>query len=288
MRTILWTVVLVAVFPVTLRAQETGAPPDAVTAAIAAPEPRTARGPLVASAELGSLAVISHRIQFGRDATYLNLRSQGGQDNLYFNMKFALDMSLAARHRVVALYQPLDIVSEERLRRDLVTDEVTFPAGTPMRFRYGFPFYRLSYLYDAVDNESTRLGFGGSLQIRNATIDFSSLDGALARSSRDIGPVPLLKVVWERRPSARLWYGAEIDGIYAPISYINGSDTEVKGALVDANVRIGRPIHETADVYLNLRYLAGGAVGASDGTDADYVRNWLQFGILAIGFRFNP
>lgn len=287
MRTLLLAV-LVVLFPVSVRAQEVGVSPAAATAAVTAPGARAARGPLVASAELGSLAVLSHRIQFGRDGTYFNLRSRGGQDNLYFNMKFALDLSLTARQRVIALYQPLEIVSEEPLRHDLVTDEVTFPAGTPMRYQYAFPFYRLSYLYDVIDNESTRLGFGGSLQIRNATINYSSLDGTLARSSRDIGPVPLLKVVWERRPSARWWYGTEIDGIYAPVSYINGSDNEVTGALVDANVRIGRPFHETADIYLNLRYLGGGATGSSDETEADYVRNWLQFGILAVGFRFNP
>lgn len=290
MRAIVWAVVFVALAPQSLHAQEVGVPPEAVTEAVASPGTRSVRGPLVASAEMGSLGVISHRLQFGRDGTYFNLRSQGGQDNLYFNLKFALDLSLSARQRVIALYQPLEIVSEERLRRDLVTDEITFPAGTPMRFQYGFPFYRLSYLYDWIDNKSTRFSLGGSLQIRNATIHLASLDGTLARASRDVGPVPLVKVVWERRPSSRLWYGTEVDGIYAPISYFNGSDNEVRGALLDANIRVGRPFHETADIYLNLRYLGGGAVGTSDKTATrdGYVRNWLQFGILAVGFRFNP
>lgn len=277
MRTLVCVIVLGILFPSVLFARN-------------AETPGPGGGPLVASAELGSLAVLSHRIQFGRNATYFNFRSEGGQDTLYFNVKLALDVAMTERHHVVALYQPLEILSEERLRKDLVTDEITFPAGTPMRFVYGFPFYRLSYLYDLIDREATRLRIGGSLQVRNATIRFASLDGTLARTSSDVGPVPLLKLVWERRPSPHWWFGTEIDGIYAPISYLNGSDTEVKGALVDANLRVGKPFHETADIYLNLRYLAGGAVGTSDerAPRDGYVRNWLQFGIVGIGFRFNP
>ncbi len=256
-----------------------------------APEPvtggagyREARGPLEATAELGALAVFSHRIQFGRGGTDFNLRGDGGQENLYFNTKLALDLTLGENHHIIALYQPLELVTEERIRNDLVVDEVTFPAGTPMRFTYGFPFYRLSYLYDLVRSERTRLALGGSLQIRNATIYFESLDGTLLRTSNDIGPVPLVKALWERRLGSTWWLGAEADGIYAPVSVLNGSDSDVKGALLDANLRIGRPFHEAADIYLNLRYLGGGAEGESD----EYVRNWLHFGIAAIGFRLRP
>lgn len=273
------------------QALDVATPPESATEAVPPADAETARGPLVAVAELGSLAVISHRIQFGRNATYFDYRADGGQDTLYFNVKLALDLALSEKHHVLALYQPLELLTEERLDRDLVTDEVVFPAGTPMRFTYGFPFYRVSYLYDLVENRQARFALGGSLQIRNATIGFASLDGTLSRTRRDVGPVPLLKAVYERRLSERWWYGIEADGIYAPISYLNGSDTEVKGALIDANLRVGRPFHETADIYLNLRYLAGGAVGASNdkrGPNDGYVRNWLQFGIVAIGFRLNP
>jgi hypothetical protein len=248
------------------------------------------RGPLVATAELGSLAVLSHTVQFGKNGTELNYRTEGGQDNLYFNIKLALDLELAKRHHIIALYQPLELVTEERLDTDLIVDEVTFPADTPMRFTYGFPFYRASYLYDFVQNDTTRFAFGGSLQIRNANIAFASQDGTLLKTNRDLGPVPLLKAVWEQQPSPSWWYGAEVDGIYAPISYLNGSDTEVKGALLDANLRIGTPFSKEADIYLNLRYLAGGATGTSDEEPPSdgYVDNWLHFGIAAIGFRLNP
>ena len=250
----------------------------------------TGPGRLVATAELGALAVLRHRIQLGREGTELNYRTEGGQENLYFNMKLALDLRLGERHHVIALYQPLTIVSEEVTRQDLIVDDVTFPAGTPMQFRYGFPFYRLSYLYDVIQDDHRRLGLGGSLQIRNADITFGSLDGELLRTTRDIGPVPLLKALWEHHPSPDWWYGAEVDGIYAPVSYLNGSDNEVTGALVDANLRVGRPFHEMADIYLNLRYLAGGAVGQSEERPPrdGYVRNWLHFGIVGIGFRLHP
>lgn len=276
-------------FPSGTTATVAGAITAPARAPVLAAPPPTPR-PLVATAELGSLAVLSHRVQFGRDGTDFDYVADGGQDNLYFNVKLALDLALGDKHHLIALYQPLELVTEERLNKTLIVDEVRFRAGTPMRFQYGFPFYRLSYLYDVVDSDDARLGLGGSLQIRNATITFASLDGDTLRTAYDIGPVPVLKVLWEQKLKSPWWYGAEVDGIYAPISYLNGSENEVKGALVDANLRIGRPFHEAADIYFNLRYLAGGAVGTSEATPPrdGYVSNWLHFGIAAIGFRLNP
>ena len=108
-----------------------------------------------------------------------------------------------------------------------------------MRFVYKFPFYRVSYLHDFSKNPKTELAFGFSLQIRNATIEFESLDGSLFRSNRNIGPVPILKVRWRHDYHSGWWLGAEADGFYAPISYINGSENEVIGAILDASIRAG-------------------------------------------------
>jgi hypothetical protein len=236
--------------------------------------------------ELGFLAVASHRIQFSNDGTYFSYPSQGGQDNLFAVSRMSLDLSLSPRHTLVFLYQPLRLETRALLENDLRVDGLVFPSGTPMRFLYGFPFYRVSYLYNLSASSDNELAVGLSLQIRNATIEFESLDGALFRSNRDIGPVPILKVRARRSFEGSFWVGAEADGFYAPISYINGSDNEVVGAILDASLRAGLVLPRNTEVFLNVRYLGGGAVGTSDddeGPGDGYVKNWLHFLTVTAG-----
>jgi hypothetical protein len=238
--------------------------------------------------ELGFLGVAGHRIQFSKDGTYFNYPRDGGQDILFPFTRLSLDLALGPRHKLVFLYQPLSLVTREVLTRDLVVDGTVFSSGAPMRFTYNFPFWRASWLYDFAKDPKTELAFGISLQIRNATIEFESIDGAQLRSTRDIGPVPVLKTSLRREAVSGVWLGLEADGFYAPVSYINGSDEEVIGAILDVAGRVGLK-HKTGQSFLGLRYLGGGAVGTSSdrkGPGDGYVRNWLHFFTLSLGFRY--
>jgi hypothetical protein len=243
---------------------------------------------LKAHFELGYLAVLSHRVQFGKDGTYFSYVRSGGQDNLFAVSRMSLDLSLSARNTLVFLYQPLDLETKALLEGPLRVDGLDFPAGTPMRFVYKFPFYRVSYLHNFSKNPATEFALGLSFQIRNATIEFESLDGRLFRSNRNIGPVPILKLRWRHDTPSGWWWGAEADGFYAPISYINGSENEVIGAILDASLRAGIKLKGGAEAFLNVRYLGGGAVGTDKtpewpSTDG-YVRNWLHFLTVTVGF----
>ncbi|MBN1947863.1 MAG: hypothetical protein JW797_19510 [Bradymonadales bacterium] len=235
--------------------------------------------------ELGFLGVLDHRVQFSKDGTYFDYDDEGGQDVLFFVQRLSLELRVARRHEVILLYQPLELVTTALLERNVRVDGLVFPEGTPMSLRYSFPFYRASYLYHVLDEPRAQVSVGGSMQIRNAAIEFQSLDGELYRSNGGIGPVPLLKVRGRYQVADRIWLGTEIDGIYAPVSYLNGSDNEVEGALLDASIRAGLRLSESADAFVNLRYLGGGATGTSDpdGPGDGYTRNWLHFLTLTVG-----
>ena len=117
-------------------------------------------------------------------------------------------------------------------------------------------------------------------------IDFTSADGTMRRTNRDIGPVPLIKFRIRHTFDSGWWIGGEIDGIYAPVKYINGSNTDVVGALLDANFRVGIPINEFSSTFLNLRYLGGGAEGTSQnnpGPGDGFTSNWLHFLTISAG-----
>ena len=238
-----------------------------------------------AQAELGALAVLSHKVQFGEDGTYFNYVSRGGQDNLFFVTRWSAELKIAERHSVVFLYQPLELETRAQLERELRLDEARFPAGTGMSFRYGFPFYRLSYMYDVLPDERRELSFGVSAQIRNATIEFAEVDGSRFKSYRNIGFVPLLKARGSYTWASGEFVGFEIDGLYAPIRGANGSDNEVTGALLDASIRAGVAWIDRSRLFVNLRYIAGGSTGKGDPeafTDG-YAKNWLHLMVLSLG-----
>ena len=141
-------------------------------------------------AELGALAVPKHEIRFSNAGTLIDYVDDGGQDNLFSFLRLSADLDLGDRHTVVFLYQPIDLRTKAMASRDLVVDEATFARGTPMRFRYGFGFWRGSWMYDLQPEGRREFSLGAGLQIRNATIEFESLDGTTFRSNRDIGRCP--------------------------------------------------------------------------------------------------
>ncbi len=237
-------------------------------------------------AELGTLAPLTHTITYGKDGTEFDYVEEGGQDTLFLFARASADFDIGKRHTLVLLYQPLDLRTEVSLARDVRWDTVNFPAGTPVDIRYGFDFTRGSYLYDLKPGNEKELAIGGSLQIRNANIDITSADGELRSTNRDVGPVPLFKMRWRQPIRGAGWLGAEADAAWAPIRYINGSDSDVEGALLDASFRAGTEVRPGVDAFVNLRYLGGGAVGTgSDPTPPGdgYQENWLQFATLSLG-----
>ncbi|MBT8327099.1 MAG: hypothetical protein KJP21_05210 [Bacteroidia bacterium] len=246
---------------------------------------------LKAVAELGFLGVFDHKIQFGNNGTYFDYRKDGGQDVLFPIIRPSLELEVKKRNTFIFLIQPLKIESQVYLNEDVVVDDLLYPATSSVKLLYNFPFYRFSYLREVMpNNDAWSLGIGGTIQIRNATISFESLDGERFRTNRDVGIVPAFKIRSRYQFSDRAYTELEADGIYAPVSYLNGSDTEIVGAILDASFRGGIEVTKEVDAFLNLRYLGGGAVGTSNDTDGPsdgYVKNWLHFGTVSAGFAYS-
>lgn len=244
--------------------------------------------------ELGFLSVLDHKIQFSKGNTYFDYVDQGGQDNLYFLPRLSIDFTFLTNHTIILLYQPLELETTSLLTEDFTIDNTTFDAGMSIRSTYSFPFYRLSYLYDFLDEKEAEVSIGLGIQIRNATIKFQSLsgpalDGTTTFISSNIGPVPLLKFRGRYMFDFGLFLGTEIDGFYAPVSYLNGSDEEVVGAILDASLFSGFQLKDTFEIFLNIRYIGGGAVGSSGAdtpTGDGYTRNWLHFLTVTLGLAY--
>ncbi len=236
--------------------------------------------------ELGFIDVLSHTIQFGSDGTQFDYVEEGGQNILFPFQRLSAEIHFGPRHGIILLYQPLDIRTETLLDRDVIVDELTFPADTPVELRYGFDFYRFSYLYDFSRKKNKEIAIGLSLQLRNASIWFKSADGTLFRVNQNVGPVPIFKFRTRLPFKKGVWFGSEIDGFYANGRYISGSDNDFEGAILDASFRIGFDLNTSFSTFLNVRYIGGGARGFNEGDTGPgdgYTDNWLHTGAVSLG-----
>jgi hypothetical protein len=237
-------------------------------------------------AELGMLAVVAHNYQGGRDGTHFDWRRQGGQASASFTWRLSTELELYQRHTLILLYQPIDLRTRATLTSDLRVNGLTFPTGTPMQLRYGFDYYRLSYLYDLLPDPRQELALGVSLQLRVADIEFASIDGKLQRTSQNLGPVPLLKVRGRYTFGNDVFLGAEVDGIGIQFPSEQGS---VLGLFFDTSLRVGYSPTRFLETFVNLRYLGGGARGPgskplSPKFGDGYVDNFIHAVSASVGF----
>jgi hypothetical protein len=240
--------------------------------------------------EMGFIGVLRHHIQFGKQGTQFDYVGEGGQNVLFPFRRMSAELHLKPRHAIILLYQPLDIRTETYLQKPLILDTDTFPAGTGMNLRYGFDFYRASYQYDFWPEPDRELAVGLSLQIRDAQISFVAKDGSRTRVYNDLGPVPILRFRGRLPLTGSSWVGTEIDGFYAEGKVVTGStnvESSFRGAILDASLRYGLSLNQSADAFINLRYIGGGANGQQSepeisNTDG-YTDNWLGTIALSVG-----
>ena len=235
-------------------------------------------------AEGGFLAPLMNHGEFGPGATRIDFRSAAGQDNLAFYTRWSAELELGRRHTLIFLYQPLSTEGVHTPSMDERYEGVTFAAGHPVRTEFSFPFYRLSYLNELFASERGYFAVGFTGQIRNADYRFTRLDGNAFARTNSVGFVPALKVRAEASLGRSAFAGFEADGIYAPISVLNGSDNETVGAILDASLRAGVRVHPQADAFVNVRYLGGGATNTDP---ANYAKNWLHFLFVGLGASFD-
>ncbi|MBL8603029.1 MAG: hypothetical protein JNK72_13985 [Myxococcales bacterium] len=238
-------------------------------------------------AELGMLAILSHRITIGSDGTRFDYVGDGGQDNLQLFSRLQAGFRFADRHHLIFVYQPIDLRTEARFDQGYRIGGVDFRQGAAVDLRYGFDFYRASYAYDLLRSPRHELSVGLSMQIRNASISFTQRDGAARYASNDIGLVPALKVRARYTFEGGAFVGFEADGTYATNSFINGASYPFTGAILDTSLRVGARLWGPVEVYGNLRYLGGGAMGTSDDPEAPadgFTENWLHTLSLSLGF----
>lgn len=231
---------------------------------------------LTVDLEMGPALVVQNDNRYGPSGTLYSAEEVGQRRNLFIGMRVSVEAVLAERHRVLFLYAPLDLTTRVTLERDLDFRGTGFNAGEVVDHRYLFDGYRGSYLYRLILQDRLRWDVGGSLQVRNASVELRSVDSGNSRFAveRDIGLVVALKTRLTWIPNPALWTTLEADGT----SSLGIAD--VTGALYDVSLSVGTPVRPGLDAFLRLRWLGGGAEVPNRN-----IENWANLFFATAGVR---
>ncbi len=215
--------------------------------------------------EKGFVSVLSHTIQISKTSPEFNYVTQGGQDILFPFERINVGAVINDRHRVSFLYQPLEINTVVNLdpSANVKINDKAFDGTTELK--YSFPFWRISYSYDLLEDKDVTLGVGAALQIRNASIVFKSTDGSENNVSQNVGLVPALHIYSMWKTPVGINLSADLTGIYASSKIINGATYEFEGSILDASLRAGYRLKNNVEMFGNFRFLGG----TSNGTNAE-------------------
>lgn len=181
--------------------------------------------------------------------------------------------TLNDRHTLTMLVAPLTVESNTRqtLAQPITFNGTTFGAGRPLRVRYSFDSYRLTYRYNFVRSNKLRLAGGISVQLRSAAIELAN-DTQRSRYT-NLGPVPLLSLYAHWRPANKL------------------------GLLLDADALAGGGGGRAEDLFAGLTYQVGSRSylkagyrvleGGVSGIEEIYNYTWINYASigLAVGLK---
>jgi hypothetical protein len=204
--------------------------------------------------DTGPLYVLQNDGRYGVAGTGFGAADVGQQDTLYRSQRASVELTLGDRHTLILLYAPLLIETRVTLDQDIMFRDTLFPQGRVVDHVYLFDGYRGSYLYGLLRG-ALDLDLGATLQIRNATVAFSSLDGALHDEENDIGLVFAVKTRLAYRPDETGPYGVFEADAFSTFGLVRNVD----GAIYDLALTLGVPVSGPLDVVLRARLLGGGA-----------------------------
>ncbi|MDP2273161.1 MAG: hypothetical protein Q8N23_31470 [Archangium sp.] len=243
------------------------------TPVAAPPVPSPLFDSVIVDFEVGAAYLFQNDGRYGANGTLYSAKEVGQQNNLAVALRLAIEARIA-RHTVIATWAPLDLTTRTTLTRDLTFKGTTFADTSVVDHRYLFDGYRLSYLFDLVKVPRFTLGVGASVQVRNASVEFRTVDTspAVFAVERDIGVVGALK--------ARARFDAGILYAQADVDFFNTFGIGLRGGIHDVALTLGVPVIPGLDLLLRLRLVGGGA----DVPTRD-IYNWGNFGFALVGLR---
>jgi hypothetical protein len=149
----------------------------------------------------------------GNTGTFFSITDDLTSATTYF-WRVRAEVRVAPKHIVSVLAAPLTIDASGSFNRPVSFMGATFAAGAPVRGRYVFNSYRVSYRYEFVQTDNWRFGVGVTGKIRDAATRLESA-GRIAEKT-NVGFVPLVNFALERRLGTRATLQIAGDALAVP------------------------------------------------------------------------
>lgn len=230
---------------------------------------------LILDVEAGPVAIVRNDQRYGDAGTLFNAGQVGQQRNLAVGNRISAEARWADRHAAILLWAPFDLGSRFTTSAPLSFRDTTFPTGTVLDSRYLFEGFRGSYLYRLAEGERWQLEGGASVQVRNAQVSMSAVDGTRFATESDIGFVPALKGRFRYALPQGPYTVLELDGLSSFGAF------GVPGGIYDGVVALGCPLMPGLNGELRLRWLGGGAEVRNR-----QIYNWGDFASATAGLRW--
>ncbi|MGB2980957.1 MAG: hypothetical protein WBC77_06900, partial [Candidatus Zixiibacteriota bacterium] len=158
---------------------------------------------------------------------------------------------------------PLRLDASGRIDRLVRFNEMEFAANAPLKARYRFDSYRLTYRYDVYRKDNVRAGLGVTAKIRDASISLE--DQEKKTENKNTGFVPLVNFRIEWMFAERFGLLLDGDALAAP-----------QGRAEDVLLAVTYEPVKRATVRFGYRLLEGGA-------DVDKVYTFALINYIAAG-----
>lgn len=203
----------------------------------------------------------------GEGGTKISFSEELATDPTAF-FRLRLTGRFAERHNLSLLVAPLTLEASGSVDRPVRFDDGEFAAGVPLKGRYRFDSYRLTYRYDFDRTGDLRLGAGITAKVRDAAIRLEG--GGRAAEKKNAGLVPLLnfRAEWRVAKSIRLLFDA--DALAAP-----------QGRAEDLLAAAAVDLRPDLALSAGYRLLEGGA-----DNEEVYTFTWVDYIVAGLAFRF--
>ncbi|TVR11653.1 MAG: hypothetical protein EA401_10505 [Planctomycetota bacterium] len=200
-----------------------------------------------AAAEVGPLWMSRNVVRYpGNSGDRIDLRQLTGSGPSTA-ARLHLHADLSPRHHLRFTAAPLSLSGSGTLNQARRFGDSTFDTSSPVRARYRFDTYRLSYRWNAYHTESWQLGIGAAVLLRDAEIRLRQ--GSQSERTSNVGVVPLLHLRATYQINQDWQFFTEVEGAAAE-----------QGRAIDATAQIlHAPVDAPWSLALGLRSLEGGA-----------------------------
>lgn len=149
----------------------------------------------------------------GNQGTFFSLNEElKAEGKIFYRLR--LNYYINSRNIISVLYAPLTVNSKGSVPRDILFEDVVFPANSDIDATYKFNSYRLTYRYELVQKPKFNFGIGFTAKIRDAKIALASADGQSEKVNVGFVPIVNFRLSWN--PVEKVGILFEGDALAAP------------------------------------------------------------------------